>query len=347
MHLKNLYVAVLAFSVLCTFAIVSPASAQDTAQQQSDASKANKANANKKASKGKKPSAPFKWVNKTGKSHESLQHSTFRSKSLGANVGYYILLPPEYSESPQMRFPTVYYLHGGRPGSEYKGIGIGKQIAKLQKAGKVSPVIYVFVNGGPVSHYNMPDDPKRQGADVFIKELIPHIDSTYRTIANRAGRGLEGFSQGGRGTMRLSLRHSDLFCSAAAGGGGYETEKRISQDGGYENPKLKFAEGDNTWDLARAYAKSDAPKVNWMIYVGTEGFNYKNNLEYMKFLDLLGITYERLVVKGVPHSAAKIYEKEALRIIRFHSANFTRTATLKNFDGNQSPSVSPKIRERR
>jgi enterochelin esterase-like enzyme len=34
------------------------------------------------------------------------------------------------------------------------------------------------------------------GCDVFVKELIPHIDSTYRTIAKRSGRGIEGFSQG-------------------------------------------------------------------------------------------------------------------------------------------------------
>ena len=41
------------------------------------------------------------------------------------------------------------------------------------------------------------------GCDVFIDELIPHIDATYRTVAERGGRGLEGFSQGGRGTVRL------------------------------------------------------------------------------------------------------------------------------------------------
>jgi enterochelin esterase-like enzyme len=34
------------------------------------------------------------------------------------------------------------------------------------------------------------------GCDVFINELIPHIDGTYRTIAERSGRGIEGFSQG-------------------------------------------------------------------------------------------------------------------------------------------------------
>ena len=41
---------------------------------------------------------------------------------------------------------------------------------------------------------------------------------TYRTIAERSGRGIEGFSQGGRGTVRYMFNHPELFCSAAPGG---------------------------------------------------------------------------------------------------------------------------------
>jgi endo-1,4-beta-xylanase len=59
-----------------------------------------------------------------------------------------------------------------------------------------------------------------------------------------------------------------------------------------------------------------------MIYVGTKGFNYENNLEYMDFLSSLGIEFERLVVAGVPHSATGIYAKAAERIMRFHVRNF-------------------------
>ena len=123
--------------------------------------------------------------------------------------------------------------------------------------------------------------------------------------------------------MRLALRHPDVFCSAAAGGGGYATEKRISESGGVESPNLRFAEGDNTWDLARRYAgRSGGPDVRWMIYVGTKGFNYENNLEYMDFLSSLEIEFERLIVPGVPHSATDIYAKAAERIMRFHVRNF-------------------------
>ena len=276
-----------------------------------------------KKPKSKKARAPFKWVNPPPESSvPGLKHATFLSPSLGNDVGYLILFPAGYERTEQ-RYPVVYYLHGGRPGNESKNYRLAEPIQKLMKSSGLAPSIYVFVNGGPVSHYNMPDDDRSQGASVFIKELIPHIDSTYRTIADRSGRGLEGFSQGGRGTMRLALRYPNLFCSAAAGGGGYESEKRISDSGGFESPSLRFEKGDNAWDLATAYGgRRTGPDVSWMIYVGTKGFNYENNLDYMRFLSKIGIKFERLVVPGVSHSASGIYTKAGEQIMRFHVKNF-------------------------
>ncbi|QDT04942.1 Endo-1,4-beta-xylanase/feruloyl esterase precursor [Rubripirellula lacrimiformis] len=291
----------------------------------------------------KKPVPEFRWVNPMPKNHHpALSHRTFPSESLGVDVGYVILLPPEYETSTRQAFPVVYYLHGGRPGSETKSIGLAKPIFDAMKNAEVSPAIYVFVNGGPVSHYDMPDDPKRKGASVFTEELIPHIDANYRTIADRSGRGIEGFSQGGRATMRLSLRRPDLFCSAAAGGGGYASEKRISEEDGYENPNLRFSLGENTWDLARSYAKRKSPVVRWMIYVGDQGFNYQNNLQYMEFLDSLEIPHQRIVVPGATHSAKQIYDAQALTIMKFHAANFVQSATVDKHDGVPAKNVELK-----
>ena len=247
---------------------------------------------------------------------------------MGVDVGYNIYFPPAY-QATKDRFPVVYYLHGGRPGSESKSVGLVQAINQITVDSGKPGAIYVFVNGGPVSHYDMPDDKSAQGASVFIKELIPHVDATYRTVANRNGRAIEGFSQGGRGTMRLSLRYPDLFCSASPGGGGYETEKRISESGGFESEKLKFAEGDNVYDLARIYAArrdaGEAPDVKWLLHVGTKGFNYQNNLAYMKFLDSLDIKYQKVIVEDANHSAARIYDKRGPAIVRFHLANFGQT----------------------
>ena len=118
------------------------------------------------------------------------------------------------------------------------------------------------------------------------------------------------------------FRHPELFCSAAPGGAGHATEKRISEEDGRESEHLVFAPGDNTYDLARVYSKKQEWKLPILIHVGTEGFNYENNLAYMNFLDDLKVSYRKLIVPEVPHSALKIYEKKGLAIMRFHAKNF-------------------------
>ena len=48
----------------------------------------------------------------------------------------------------------MYYLHGGRPGNELASVNIALDVGAAMEAGNVPPAIYVFVNGGPLSHYN-------------------------------------------------------------------------------------------------------------------------------------------------------------------------------------------------
>ena len=50
---------------------------------------------------------------------------------------------------------------------------------------------------------------------MFIVELIPHIDSTFRTVANRGGRIIEDFHMGGSGAARLGFKYSHLFCAVS------------------------------------------------------------------------------------------------------------------------------------
>jgi len=319
-------VSMIGVELLCDASVGQESTKPGTTKQSADPSQASR------ATKQKKAPPPFQWVNplsKVDRELPGLKHGTFISPSLNIPVGYCIYQPPGYDllELKTKRYPVVYYLHGGRPGNERKSIKLVNEIDKHIAGKKVAPMIYVFVNGGPVSHYNLPNQPDSQGADIFVKELIPHIDANYRTIAQRDSRGLEGFSQGGRGTARLMFRYPDLFCSAAPGGGGHATEKRISENDGAESAKLKFADGDNTWDLADSFAakyltRSGLQGLKSLVYVGDEGFNYQNNLEWMKHLESLGIEHERIVVPGVGHSVLNIYKKQGLAIMKFHARNF-------------------------
>ncbi len=277
------------------------------------------------AKKAKKP-AHFKWDNVLpANAPKSVQHDTFHSKANKTEVGYCFLLPPGYHKSEQ-RYPVVYWLHGGRPGGETKTVKMATFFEKAMKDGTIPPLIYIFPNGGKLSHY---DHGEFKGEQAFL-ELIKHVDSTYRTIANRNGRAVEGFSQGGRGAGRYMFKHPELFCSAAPLGGGHQHEKRISESNGAESKNLTISPPwNNTWDLAKRYAtRDDAPRMRILISVGSGDFNHEPNKEWSQHLRSLDIEHEFIIVPDIPHSSQKMYDQIGDRIMGFHVESFRKSGAL-------------------
>lgn len=270
--------------------------------------------------------AAFRWINELPSERTPLlKHGIFHSNSNQTDVGYYIYLPPGYDapENLRHRYPVIYYLHGGRPGGEHKSIGMAKIYDEAMRAGRVRPMIYVFVNGGEMSHYDFPA--KRSfGETAFVKELIPHIDLTYRTIANRQGRGIEGFSQGGRGTARIMFKYPELFCSAAPMGGGHQHEKHAAENQGRETAGTQFELGHNSYDLAKAYApRLQISPLRILIAFGKQDFNYQANLDWAKHLESLHIPYELVIAGDAPHSATECYRNLGDRVMLFHAQNLS------------------------
>ncbi len=255
----------------------------------------------------------------------SVRHATFKSPTMGIEVGYYIYLPPGY-ESGSQRYPVVFHLHGGRPGGETKSVKLASYVDAAVTAGKIPPTIYVFPNGGPFSWYDMPEMKHGMGESVFVKETIPHIDATYRTWGTREGRALEGYSQGGRGTTRIMFKHPELFLSVAPGGSGYATEQRIQQNEGFESETLRFMPlGYNTWDLAKAFAdRQQRPELEMLIWDGSECFNYEANVAYSAYLKRLGIEHRLLIIDGVGHTATGSYDKNGDDIMLHHQRTFAK-----------------------
>ena len=132
---------------------------------------------------------------------QSNKKGAFESTLMDTTIGYYIYIPDAYHEQLDKDLELFYYLHGGRPGNEAREAFISSYIHNIFQDATIDPAIYIFVNGGELSHYN--SDELNSYGDILINELIPHIDRKYRTINDRQGRGLEGFSQGGRAVTRL------------------------------------------------------------------------------------------------------------------------------------------------
>ncbi|MEZ5944448.1 MAG: alpha/beta hydrolase-fold protein [Planctomycetaceae bacterium] len=277
----------------------------------------------------KKPQPPFQWVSPAPKNApDYVQHETFFSDSNKAEVGYCILLPTGYDKpaAKGQRYPVVYWLHGGRPGGEWKAIKMASYAKQAMDNKTIPPMIYVFPNGGKLSHYDHGDS---KGEQAFL-ELIKHVDATYRTIADRSGRAVEGFSQGGRGTGRYMFKHADLFCSAAPMGGGHQHEKRISESGGQESETLTISPPwNNTWDLAQRFVASGQQQPRILIVDGDADFNFEANKEWHEHLTKLGIKNEFIIVPGAKHSATEVYDAVGQRVMQFHVESFRESGALK------------------
>lgn len=269
----------------------------------------------------------FRWVNPMPDgANERLTHGTYHSGLMDVDVGYVVYLPPGY-DAPQnsdLRYPVVYYLHGGRLGSEARSIPLADLFDDWITSGVVSPRLYVFVNGGRLGHY---DSGESQAESSFVSELIPHIDQNFRTFDNRLGRALEGFSAGGRGTARVIFKYPRLFCSAAPMSGGHQHEARISENAGRESDDIVHGPLDNSWDLARLYAERDsAPDVNLLVAVGSADMNYQGNLDWMDHLRGLAIPFDHMIAPDVRHSVVGLLQSLGPSIELFHERCFGSVA---------------------
>jgi endo-1,4-beta-xylanase len=154
---------------------------------------------------------PMNWVDPDRTSPAGTQYKTFHSNTIKGDVSYVIYLPPDYDRNRETRFSVIYFLHGSG-GTPARGAGTAARFDRAIRAGRIPPLIIVYVNGlrGATMYCD-----SRDGAypveSVIIKDLIPHIDATYRTIASRAGRALDGFSMGGFGAAHLGLKYPEVF----------------------------------------------------------------------------------------------------------------------------------------
>jgi enterochelin esterase-like enzyme len=127
-----------------------------------------------------------------------------------------VFLPPSYATSKSRRYPVVYALHGYSIGAEQwsKEIHVPQTIegAFAQGAGEmivVLPDSKTVHNGSMYSSSVTTGDFER----FVAQDLVAFVDAHYRTLADRASRGLVGHSMGGYGATRIGMKHADVFGS--------------------------------------------------------------------------------------------------------------------------------------
>ena len=109
---------------------------------------------------------------------------------------YQILLPADYESNLDTRYPVVYMLHGyGESGKDW---GNWKTTIESLEENGLQPMIYVFPDCNNSYYCNYYDE-KAMYMNMIVEDLIPLIDETYRTIADREHRAVMGYSMGGFG----------------------------------------------------------------------------------------------------------------------------------------------------
>lgn len=145
--------------------------------------------------------------------------ATFRSSTLGEDLAYNVYLPAGYDASTA-RYPVLYLLHG-RGDSMAAWTQMKGRLDSMIAAGEIPPTIAVMPDAPWSSRASYYVDSAYQGKDpgrpvetAMIHDLVPHVDSTYRTVADRTGRAIAGYSMGGSGALRYSMAYPELFGAA-------------------------------------------------------------------------------------------------------------------------------------
>src|SRR5579863_6261969 len=123
-----------------------------------------------------------------------------------------VFLPPSYDKDKHRRYPVVYALHGYSIGAEQwtREIHVPQTIEGAFAQG-AQDMIVVLPDSKTIHNGSMYSSSVTTGdfENFIAHDLVSYIDAHYRTLSNRASRGLVGHSMGGYGATRIGMKHSD------------------------------------------------------------------------------------------------------------------------------------------
>jgi len=219
----------------------------------------------------------------------------------GMTVGFNLILPRDYATSTQ-RYPVLYLLHGYTDHYpawvSYTGI--------TQYARSYDEII-VMPEGDNGFYTNSGSDPKLAWEDFLILDLIPYVDTHYRTVASRQGRAIAGLSMGGYGALKVGLKYPQMFAAVASLSGAAGAARW--QHHPFEDPDFqKLIEGvfgprdnperarNDPFLLVRNLPATAVPQL--YLSIGSQDFLLDENREFVRLLAELKIPYEYREIPG-------------------------------------------------
>ena len=176
--------------------------------------------------------------------HGNLQQILFHSPSTNSERVAFVYTPPTYDG--KKKFPVLYLQHGwGENETSWPVQGHANLIMdNLIAEGKCLPFIVVMTYGmtndtriGGLGGFNY-----GQFETVLVDELIPYVDSHFKTLADKAHRAMAGLSMGGMETHSITLARPETFGSFGLLSGGTYNPNELQEKGleGKNAPKYIF-----------------------------------------------------------------------------------------------------------
>lgn len=187
-----------------------------------------------------------------------------QSNLVGKVLPYSVVLPRGYGliTSRRTRYSVLYLLHGwsGNYSSWVKNTGLTQYASEHQ-------LIVVTPEGDNGWYTDSATVPSDKYETYILKELIADVDSRYRTIADRRGRGVAGNSMGGYGALKFGLKHSEMFSFAGSMSGALDASKRTDEASlmqAFGEPNSPVRESNDLQRLAREFPPERQPLLPYL-----------------------------------------------------------------------------------
>lgn len=149
----------------------------------------------------------------------TFQVNRFTSKAMGSERNYGIVLPPDYANQPQRRYPVIVLLHGGHGDErDYENKArLTSILHDLYRSNRLPHAIVVTPDGndnrGSSPFYDPQyfDGPNGNVATLIGSELVQVIKSRYRTLEQPQFWAIGGLSSGAYGAFNIGLRYPNHF----------------------------------------------------------------------------------------------------------------------------------------
>lgn len=234
--------------------------------------------------------------------HGQIRNVNYYSETTRTWRRAFVYTPPGYDQDVNKKYPVLYLQHGG--GEDETGWPIqGKAdfiLDNLIAEGKAKPMIIVMDRGYAVNPMRRPVETKpgdframmanNAFPEVLVKDIIPMIDKSFRTLPDRDHRAMAGLSMGGFLSFQTTMTNTDKFAYV----GGFSGAGFIMPDTDITK------EYDGVWADADAFNKK--MKVMYLS-TGTEESErmYKTANDFHLAMEKAGIKHIYYESPGTSH----------------------------------------------